>query len=192
VAGPTSKRKPAKKKPAKKRRKPAVAPQDKPLTPKQEAFTRWYVSAAVNFNGTEAARRAGYQGSANVLAGVAFDNLRKPNIAKEVDRLKTIALSGADVTVEAVLRRIAVVGAQALEAGKFGPAARCAELHGRYLKMFTDKIEHTVSIDEVTDEQLAELVKEFAEAAGVDISQFVTLDGTPDVAIPVDQGAPAP
>ncbi len=58
---------------AKRERKDIIA---RPLTAKQRAFISWYISAEVNCNGTEAARRAGYRGNDNTLATVAFENLR--------------------------------------------------------------------------------------------------------------------
>lgn len=55
-----------------------------PLTGKQPAFVDyWFIC---DFNGTEAARRAGYKGSDNTLAAVAYENLRKPHIAAEIQR----------------------------------------------------------------------------------------------------------
>lgn len=54
------------------------------LTGKQRAFAIHYVAT---LNGTEAARRAGYKGSDTVLAGVAYENRRKPHIAALIDKL---------------------------------------------------------------------------------------------------------
>lgn len=49
------------------------------FTGKQWAFVNAYLSN--NFNGTEAARTAGYKGNDVTLAAVAYENLRKPHIA---------------------------------------------------------------------------------------------------------------
>lgn len=46
---------------------------------KQLAFIEAYLDT---FNGTGAARRAGYKGNDNVLSTVAWENLRKPKIAR--------------------------------------------------------------------------------------------------------------
>lgn len=53
------------------------------LTDKQRLFVFEYLTC---WNATEAARRAGYQGDANVLGVTGFDNLRNPKIAAEVQR----------------------------------------------------------------------------------------------------------
>lgn len=54
----------------------------KKLTGKQHAFVLAYLSN--NYNGTAAARTAGYQGSDQTLAAVAYENLRKPHIAGKI------------------------------------------------------------------------------------------------------------
>ncbi len=55
-----------------------------PLTGKQLAFIDYYFIC--DFNGTEAARRAGYKGEDATLAAVAYENLKKPHIAAEIRR----------------------------------------------------------------------------------------------------------
>ena len=58
----------------------------KALTEKQRRFVEAYMGAAAG-NGTEACRLAGYSGSVPTLANMAKENLRKPYIAHEIDRL---------------------------------------------------------------------------------------------------------
>lgn len=53
------------------------------LSLKQEKFVAAYVGVA-NGNATEAARLAGYKGTAVTLASVASENLRKPYIAEAI------------------------------------------------------------------------------------------------------------
>jgi len=66
------------------------------LTPKQEAFTENYL--ANGFNGTQAAKDAGYSGSEDTLAHVAAENLRKPQIASRVrERLDGLAANADEV-----------------------------------------------------------------------------------------------
>jgi phage terminase small subunit len=50
------------------------------LTAKQQTFVDGYAG-----NGTDAARKAGYAGSDNVLAQVARENLRKPHVAAAIE-----------------------------------------------------------------------------------------------------------
>lgn len=60
------------------------------LTAKQRLFVHYYCGSAAG-NGTRAARLAGYEGNANTLSSMAWENLRKPDIKAaieaELDRL---------------------------------------------------------------------------------------------------------
>lgn len=53
------------------------------LRGKKKAFVLAYLSN--NFNGTEAARKAEYKGNDHTLAQVAYENLRKPDVAAAID-----------------------------------------------------------------------------------------------------------
>jgi len=57
------------------------------LTAKQSAFIAYYLGDS-RFNGTDAARRAGYQGSDETLRQVASQNLTNPHIAAAVEQAK--------------------------------------------------------------------------------------------------------
>ena len=162
------------------RRRRKVAPAARPLTGKQEAFCRLYTSALCNFNGLDAARRAGYKGADNQLAVVASQNLTKLNVAARIQILTDEALSSANITIEKVLRDIEVARVGALEAGKFGPAVRGAELHGKYLKMWTDKIEHVADYEDMGLDELQKLLLEVAQAGGVDLSELLAGNGSGD------------
>ena len=155
--------------PAKPKAKP-VAPEDRPLTDKQKLFVKWYVSDIVNLNGTEAARRARYKGSDNVLAVVAHENLRKPNIRKAVDAALEQAGKDAGITVESTLRKLSQIRELAIEKGQLSPAARCTEAQGRYLKMFTDRIEHVSTIDDLSLSDLKRLLQQIQEESGIDLA----------------------
>lgn len=54
------------------------------FTGKQKAFIHAYIDT---LNATEAARRAGYKGNDATLRSVGSENLTKPNIRTEVDRI---------------------------------------------------------------------------------------------------------
>lgn len=63
----------------------------------QSAFIDAYVGEA-KFNTTEAARLAGYKGNGNTLAQVGYENLRKPDIAREIKaRLEARAMTSAEL-----------------------------------------------------------------------------------------------
>ena len=163
----------------------------RPLTDKQMAFCRWYVSGVVNLNATEAARRAGYKGNDNTLRSVGGENLTKPAIRAEIDKRLAKAMSGADVTVEHVLRRLSVIGEKALEDRQYAPAAKCAELHGKYLKMFTDRIEHVQDVEDMTTVELVRLLTEVCEVGGIDLLDLIAGNGPDDRGLPDPPGSQA-
>lgn len=67
------------------------------LTGKQQAFINAYLGEA-RFNATEAARLAGYDGNDATLAQIGYENLRKPEIAAEVQaRMHEAAMSANEV-----------------------------------------------------------------------------------------------
>ncbi len=120
-------------------------------------------------NGTEAARRAGYKGNDNTLATVAAENLRKPAIRQEIDRRMALLMSNAKITVEKVLRDLEVTRVKALLDCNYSAAVRCLELQGKYLKMFSDRIEHVQAIEDISTEELVNLIKELVKAGDIDL-----------------------
>lgn len=68
------------------------------LTDKQKAFINAYLQC---LNATESARQAGYAGNDKTLAVVGSENLRKPNIRAEIDRV----LSEQVMSAQEVIRR---------------------------------------------------------------------------------------
>lgn len=66
------------------------------LTGKQRIFIDQYLQC---YNATEAARRAGYQGSDIVLGSVGCENLKKPKIAKAISEYFAASAMGRDETL---------------------------------------------------------------------------------------------
>lgn len=70
------------------------------LTQKQRLFVENYL---INWNGTVAARNAGYRGDDNVLAVTSYDNLRKPIIQEAIQRgIEELSASNQALILEAV------------------------------------------------------------------------------------------
>ena len=71
------------------------------LTGKQTAFVAAYLDT---LNATEAARRAGYKGTAGTLAAVGYENLRKPHLAEAIaEGMKGLSMSQDEVLLRATL-----------------------------------------------------------------------------------------
>ena len=181
----------------------------KGLTIKQFLFAEGYLET---LNATEAARRAGYKGNDNVLAGVGHDNLRKPKIRTYIDeRLKEKVMSaeealtllsqqakGVDVTQFVEMRefyerddqgdlvladerlhidldKIREMGLGHLIKGisqtsggirvQWVDPQKALELMGRYHKLFTDRVEHSGSVEtKMDDERFDRAISSLADA----------------------------
>lgn len=144
------------------------------FTRKQEEFVDWYCSAVVNMNGTEAARRAGYKGNENTLSTVAAENLRKPKIRKEIDRRMASMTSKVQVTIEKVLVDLEITRVRALTDGNYSAAVKCSELQGKYLKMFSDRIEHVQTLEEVSTDELLRLIQNILESGDTSVLELLT------------------
>jgi phage terminase small subunit len=112
----------------------------KTLRPKQKRFCEEYL---VDFNATQAAIRAGY--SKRTAAEISYEHLRKPHIQAYIQKLTQKLTDKAEITIESTLADLAKVRSKALEEKTYSPAIalKALELQGKYLKMFTDKVEHT-------------------------------------------------
>lgn len=137
------------------------------LTPKQQTFVREYL---VDLNATQAAIRAGY--SAKTAGAIGDENLKKPEIAQAVQAAMDERAQRTEITADYVLTTIHETVERCKQAkpvfdrkgepvlvetpsGDVVPAyvfdstavLRGAELLGKHLKLFTDKIEHSVADD---------------------------------------------
>lgn len=132
------------------------------LTPKQQRFVEEYL---IDLNGAQAAIRAGY--SADTARQIAHENLCKPAIQDAVQKLMDERSKKTAITAEYVLSKIHETierCSQAEEVMRFDPETKKmvptgewqfkeqgvlkgCELLGKHLKLFTDKIEHSGSIE---------------------------------------------
>lgn len=78
---------------------------DKPLTGRQALFCREYI---IDLNSTQAAIRAGY--SEKAAAVIGHENLRKPNIQAEIQRLQSGRAEKLEITADRVLQELAKIG----------------------------------------------------------------------------------
>src|SRR5262249_26212379 len=108
-------------------------------------------------NGTEAARRAGYKGSDNVLGVQAHHNLRHPKIAAAINQ--ELAKTDTNVTPQRVKNRLHEISHAAQAAGQFGPAVRSEELLGKSIGMFIDR---SLQLQGVLKDEHIEAVLEIA------------------------------
>lgn len=160
--------------------KKAADPADRPLTPKQAAFVQHYTDAGggVLFNATGAARKAGYNGADHTLTVVGRENLRKPYVWRAIRRELTTRYAASDLTVERVLADIEMTRQLAIQAGNLAVALKATELHGKYLTMFVERIEHVHTVEDADDAQLVELANRLmGRIDGLDIAGGTRGDG---------------
>lgn len=111
------------------------------LTPKQQRFVEEYL---VDMNGTAAYIRAGYTATGNAAAVNAARLLTNAHIASAVQAARAELSVRTQRTVAEVMEDIRRRGKLAEEAGDFGPALKAAELEGRHLGAFEDRITHSL------------------------------------------------
>ncbi len=131
------------------------------LTPKQQRFVDEYI---VDWNGTQAAIRAGY--SKKTARSIAAENLTKPDVARAIQEALDQKTAECDVTVEYILEGLKEVNERCRQARPvmvFDPvlkkmvqavdengnhiwqfdsmgANRALELLGKYKGMFVDRV----------------------------------------------------
>jgi len=162
------------------------------LNDQQDRFCHEYI---IDLNGTQAAIRAGY--SERSARQIAAENMAKPSIRKRIaelaaERNEAVGLS-AQFVIEGIIKNIRrCEQAEKVRLPNGDPvmcetedgevaavyryestsALKGYELLGKHLKLFTEKLEHSGSIETMSDEELnaklARLVNEKSEPRGED------------------------
>jgi phage terminase small subunit len=134
------------------------------LTAKQAMFCKEYL---IDLNATQAAIRAGY--SKKTAAEMGFENLRKPHLQKEIQRLMNkrsakIEIEADDI-LESILRTRNLCEQYLLIETEYGMKldntalngiTKNNELLGKHKKLFTDKVEHSGKIDQTVVIEISE------------------------------------
>lgn len=110
------------------------------MTAKQEAFAIEYLK---DKNATQAAIRAGY--SKKTAASIAWELLERPDVKQFIGAKQEEALKNATVTVDGIVEQLKEIAANPLS--KDSDRIRALELIGKYLGMFTEKVEMKGQID---------------------------------------------
>lgn len=125
------------------------------LTTKQKRFVEEYL---IDFNATQAAIRAGY--SEKTSYSIGQENLKKPEIKNEIDRLTNVMTEKAIVTKEMVLQGL-LDEARCNDEGSSHSARVSAWAHlGKHLNIFTEKVELSGKIEIAS---LGNLIDELSE-----------------------------
>ena len=130
---------------------------EKELTAKEEAFCVAYttIGSETFSNGTKSAIEAGYaEDSARTQA---WRMLRKEHIKRRIRELYDKNMEDNMVTTGSILANLAHDRLMARKNHQYSVATRCTELEGKYLAMFTDRIdtEPMPEPKKLTDEEIA-------------------------------------
>ncbi|MNO93117.1 Terminase small subunit [compost metagenome] len=120
------------------------------LTAKQERFVQEYLK---DLNATQAALRAGY--SDKTAGSVGHENLKKPEIAAEIEKRQEKIGEDNGITVEWILGEMKDTYRQAKEIGELSAANKSLEMLGRYKGMFNDKIKVDATVTKKLEEFFA-------------------------------------
>ena len=120
------------------------------LTAKQELFVQEYLK---DLNATQAAIRAGY--SEKTAAETGYENLRKPQIAAEIEKRQQKIGEKNEITVEWILEEMKDTYRLAKEMGEMSAANKSLEMLGRYKGMFNDKLKVDATITKKLEEFFA-------------------------------------
>lgn len=110
------------------------------MTAKQEAFAIEYLK---DKNATQAAIRAGY--SAKTAGAIAYELLEKPHIQEFLRQHQEEARKNATVTVDGIVDQLRDIASNVM--AKDSDRIRALELIGKYLGMFTERVEMKGQID---------------------------------------------
>jgi len=115
---------------------------DVSLTKRQQLFVMEYC-ADPSVGKAEAARKAGF--SKNRAHKTACDLMKHPEVQREIERKLTKRLEKVETTQESVLQELHSIIEAAKEAGaghwQMQARLKAAELIGKHLKMWTEKLE---------------------------------------------------
>jgi len=129
------------------------------LKPRQDSFCNHYttIGSETYSHGTKAALAAGYsESSAHVSASKL---LKREDIRNRIIELKAENMRRNLITVDKVLADLEHDKLLAREAHQYSVAKSCTELQGRWLAMFTDRMQtETTETRQYTLEEIKELM----------------------------------
>ena len=91
----------------------------------------------IDLNATQACIRSGY--SKKTAKEMGYENLTKPHIQAEIQRLKREREKRIELTADKVLEDIERVRKKAEGSAQYTVSLKASELQGKHLAMFTEK-----------------------------------------------------
>jgi phage terminase small subunit len=127
---------------------------EKNITPKQEEFSRLYVSEDITQ--TEAAIKAGYSvASAHAIASQLLNGRRYPHVVERIRELKLELARKHEVTFEGHVKKLAEIRDSAITSGNFAAAVAAEKSRGQAAGIYIDRKEILHGkIDQMSREQV--------------------------------------
>jgi phage terminase small subunit len=94
----------------------------------------------IDLNATQACVRAGY--SKKTAGIIGFENLRKPNIQREIDKLMNKRNERVQLTADKVLTDIEDMRKLTRDEKQYNVSLKASELQGKHLALFTERVAH--------------------------------------------------
>jgi len=111
------------------------------MSPKAQKFVQEYL---IDLNASAAAVRAGYRSKRP--DALAWDLLRKPEIAAAVAKAKAEAAERAGLTVDIHMANLERISAAAFAAGQYGPATTAEMARGKVSGFYVDRVEMDANV----------------------------------------------
>jgi len=108
----------------------------RPITPKRQRFVEEYMK---DLNGTQAALRAGYSPKAAHVTACRL--LKEANVQQSIAVRQAELSAKTGVTVEEIVGLLRVRGGLAEAAGQYAASIKSAELLGKTLGLFIEKVQ---------------------------------------------------
>lgn len=131
------------------------------MTDKQKMFVKEYMK---DLNATQAAIRAGY--SEDTAKQIGYENLTKPYIQEAIEKEMEERTKKVEISAEYVLSNLKKVAENSMDRNDSAGANKSLELLGKYLKLFTDKTETSVTLDKSPIDELIDSIDKIKNKRG--------------------------
>lgn len=140
------------------------------MNDKKQAFTEEYLK---DCNATQAAIRAGYSPHTAKQQGSRL--LTNVDVRTRIGALQDQAAARNRVEIDEIIGKLRGAYDEAMGDGRYGAAVRAAELLGKHIGMFSDKVQASVShhYSNASEEDLTAEIARLAQIAGIDLSAEV-------------------
>lgn len=130
---------------------------------------RWCEEYLVDSNGAAACIRAGYSPNGADVRAVRLK--ATPHVMEYLQKLMEERSKRTEITVDKVLGDLESARTKAMDKGDYRSAIKASHLQGKHIGMFTDKVEHSGTIEHtikgMSDADLDARIRQLLPKAGI-------------------------